>query len=95
MSLQLGKQLNRSYNIRIPFLDGYYNIEIFFNKKSPFLLFKLDKDFPINKSLKKSQKVTMFKNLESSQFIEIFINLHNYRNQHLEILNQFHSIKSE
>ena len=38
--LVLGKSLNRNYNIRLPLLDGY-NIGIFYNTKSPFLLFSI------------------------------------------------------
>jgi len=37
----------------------------------------------------------MFKNLESSKFCETFIELHNYRKNTLDILNQFKCIKPE
>ena len=39
MGLNLGKQFNRNYNVRIPFLDGFYNIGVYFDKRSTFLLF--------------------------------------------------------
>ena len=45
MGLTLGKSFNRCYTTRVPFLDGYYNIGTFFNKRSPFLLFRIDADF--------------------------------------------------
>jgi len=79
--------------LRIPFLDGFYNIQIFFNNKSSFLLFGLDSDFTKSKELKHSSKVNMFKNIESSKFCETFINLHNYKSSSLDILNQFKEIK--
>lgn len=91
--LTLGHSFNRNYNLRIPFLDGFYNIQIFFNNKSSFLLFGLDSDFTKSKELKHSSKVNMFKNIESSKFCETFINLHNYKSSSLDILNQFKEIK--
>lgn len=95
MGLTLGKTLDRSYSVRIPLLDGYYNIRIFFNKRSTFLLFKVDPDFSKRKNLERTIKISMFKNLESSRFVETFLDLHCYRNNNLDILNQFQGIKSE
>jgi len=95
MSLTLGKSFNRSYNKRIRFLDGFYNIGTFFDKKSTFLLFSVDPDFSKSSSYKHNVKINMFKNLESSKFCETFINLHNFRKNTLDISNQFESIKSE
>ena len=92
MSLKLGKTFNRSYNLRVPITDGYYNIGIFFDSKSTFLLFRVDPDFS-NTSFKHNVKVNMFKNLESSKFCETFIDLHNYRKSTLDISNQFDKIK--
>jgi len=94
MSLKLGKSFNRSYNIRIPILDGHYNIGIYFDKKSTFLLFRVDPDFS-DSSFKHNIKINMYKNLESSKFCETFIKLHNYRKNTLDILNQFEKIKDE
>ena len=94
MSLNLGKQFNRNYNIRIPFLDGFYNIGVFFDKRSTFLLFSVKPDFS-NSSFDKNIKVNMFKNLESSIFCETFIELHNFRKSTLDISNQFEKIKAE
>jgi hypothetical protein len=37
----------------------------------------------------------MFKSLDASKFCETFINLHNFRKNTLDILNQFHSIKTQ
>jgi hypothetical protein len=37
----------------------------------------------------------MFKNIESSRFVETFLNLHNYRSQSLDIVNQFKEIKPD
>ena len=65
MSLTLGKSFNRNYRLRIPFLDGYYDIGVFFNKKSTLLLFSIDPVFH-ESEFKHSVKVNMFKNLESS-----------------------------
>jgi len=94
MSLKLGKSFNRSYNMRIPILDGFYNIGIFFDKKSTFLLFRVDPDFSDSK-FKHNVKINMFKNLESSKFCETFIQLHNYRKNTLDISNQFEKIKDD
>ena len=95
MSLVLGKSFNRNYNTRIPFLEGFYNVGIFFNNRSSFLLFSIDSDFSQSKELTHNVKINMFKNIESSIFCETFLNLHNYRNQNLDIQNQFKNIKSE
>lgn len=94
MSLVLGKSLNRNYNIRLPFLDGFYNIGLFYNTKSPFLLFSVEPDIAFSE-LKHSVKVNMFKNVESSRFVETFLNLHNYKSYNLDIINQFKEIKPD
>ena len=94
MSLKLGKTFNRSYEIRIPILDGFYNVGIFFDKKSTFLLFKVFGEF-INSDFKHNIKINMFKNLQSSKFCETFIDLHNYKKNTLDIVNQFDKIKDE
>lgn len=93
MGLSLGKTFNRSYNLRVPFLDGYYNIGAFFNKRSPFLLFRVDPSFNDNIT-SHGVKINMFKNLESSRFSETFLVLHNFRKATLDIINQFQEIKS-
>jgi len=97
LSLHLGKTFNRQYNLRIPFLGGFYNLGIFYNKNSIFLLFNVKPDFSNDKMLnnKYGIKVNMFKNLESSPFCETFLNLHNFKKSTLDIKNQFKSIKSE
>lgn len=92
MSLKLGKAFNRNYSIRVPLLDGFYNIGIFADRKSTFLLFDVEPDFK-NSSYKHNFKINMFKNLESSKFCETFIELHNYRQETLDISNQFKKIK--
>ena len=92
MSLKLGKQFDRNYNMRIPFLRGFYDIGIFYNKKSTFLLFSVEQGL---RGFGEGAKVNMFKNLESSKFCETFIELHNYRKSTLDILNQFKCIKPE
>ncbi len=91
MSLKLGKTLDRNYNLRIHFLDSFYDVGVFFNKKSSFVLFNIKSDL----SNTNNAKIKMFKNLESSQFCDIFINLHNYTNSNLDIRNQFKNIKEE
>jgi len=97
MGLQLGRSFNRNYTIRLQFLDGFYNVGLFYNNKSSFLLFSVDPDFTQSKSkdLKHGIKVNMFKNLESSKFCETFLNLHSYRSQSLDIINQFKEIKPD
>lgn len=95
--LHLGKSFNRHYEMRIPFLEGFYNLGIFYNKNSVFLLFNIKPDFSNQKIIdnKYGIKVSMFKNLESSKFAEIFLNLHNFKKKTLDIVNQFNSVKSE
>ena len=95
MALTLGKSFDRNYNLRLSFLDGYYNVGIFFNKRSTFLLFKIEPDFSKVTIQKHCVKINMFKNLESSKFCETFINLHNYKKNTLDIINQFENIKPE
>lgn len=92
MGLKLGKSFDRNYNLRLPFLTGYYDIGLFFNRKSTFLLFSVDEGI---RGEGDGAKVNMFKNLESSKFCETFLELHNYRKNTLDILNQFKQIKSE
>lgn len=92
MSLKLGKQFDRNYNIRIPFMRGFYDIGIFYNKKSTFLLFSVEQGL---RGFGEGAKINMFKNLESSKFCETFIELHNYRKSTLDILNQFKCIRPE
>lgn len=91
MGLKLGKSFDRNYNLRLSFLNGFYNIGIYFNKKSTFLLFSVDSGQGEGQGV----KVNMFKNLESSKFCETFLELHNYRKNTLDILNQFKAIKPE
>jgi hypothetical protein len=93
MPLKLGKSFDRDYNIRLPFMNGHYDIGIFFNRKSTFLLFSVEDG--LRDSEGEGVKVNMFKNLESSKFCETFLNLHNYRKNTLDILNQFKEIKSD
>ena len=97
MPLSLGKMFNRNYNIRLPFLDGFYDIGIFYNTKSPFLLFSVDGDFcdSSTKTISKSVKINMFKNIEASLFCSSFLELHNYKSQSLDIMNQFKEIKND
>lgn len=92
MSLKLGKSFNRKYTIQIPIMNGYYNLDIYFDKKSTFLLFNIKSDFE-NNALEHNVKINMFKNLEASKFCETFIDLHNFRKNTLDIVNQFKKIK--
>jgi hypothetical protein len=94
MSLTLGKLFDRNYTMRIPFLDGHYNIGTFFNKRSTNLLFSVEPEFD-NTPTKHGIKINMFKNLKSSKFTETFLNLHNFRKNTLDIMNQFENIKDE
>jgi len=95
MGLSLGKSFNRNYNIRLPILNGFYNIGIFYNTKSTFLLFSVESDFSASREIKHNTKIAMFKNIESSLFCSTFLDLHNYRNSSLDIVNQFKNIKGE
>ncbi len=93
MSLKLGKSFDRNYKLRLNFLSGFYDIGIFFNKKSTFLLFSVEQEL---KNVEVSGiQVNMFKNLESSKFCETFLELHNFRKNTLDILNQFKNIRPE
>jgi len=94
MSLTLGKLFDRNYVMRIPFMDGYYNIGTFFNKRSTSLLFSVEPDFG-NTQIKHGVKINMFKNLKSSKFAETFLNLHNFKKNTLDIMNQFNDIKDD
>jgi hypothetical protein len=91
MGLKLGKSFDRNYNLRLPFLDGHYDVGIYFNRKSTFLLFSVKDGIRGGDGV----KVNMFKNLESSKFCEAFINLHNYRKHTLDIVNQFKEVKPD
>jgi len=95
MPLELGKTFERSYNLRLPFLDGFYNISVFFSKRSPFVLFGIERDFKNDRNLEHAAKINMFKSIEASRFCETFLNLHNFRKNTLDILNQFHSVKRQ
>ncbi len=95
MTLTLGKSFDCSYSRRLPFLDGYYNLGTFFNKKSPFVLFSVEPEFEERNISSYGIKINMFKNLESSKFIETFIKLHNFRKSTLDIINQYSGIKPE
>lgn len=94
MPLTLGKSFNRNYRIRLPFLDGHYDIGMFFDKKSTLLLFSIDPVFNSETHFEHNV-INMFKNLEASKFCETFLELHNYRKSTLDISNQFDKIKPE
>lgn len=89
--LRLGNKLNRSYSIRLPFNNGYYNLTVFLNKTSTFSLFGIDSDFESNTQ----GIVKMFKNIEAAKFCDVFINLHNFKKETLDIVNQYDSIKPD
>jgi hypothetical protein len=76
-------------------MKGFYNIGIYFDRKSTFLLFSVDPDFSESVDYERSIKINMFKNLEASRFCETFLKLHNYRKNTLDISNQFEKIKDE
>lgn len=93
-SLELGKSFDRSYNLKIRFLDGSYNISIFFDKKSPLVLFKAVPDFfKYSRCLNQTTNISMYKSLEGSKFCETFLELNTYRNNNLDIKGQYHKIK--
>ena len=94
MPLELGRSFDRSYSMRMPFLDGFFNIGVFFHKNSNFLLFRVDQNFRASKS-KHGIKINMFKNLETSIFCETFLDLHDYRSDRLDICSQFNKVKDD
>jgi hypothetical protein len=94
MPLTLGKSFNRNYRIRVPFLDGHYDIGLFYDKNSTLLLFSIDAVVS-SESRFEGNIINMFKNLEASKFCETFLELHNYRKSTLDISNQFNKIKPE
>jgi len=91
--LRLGNKLNRSYSIRLPFNNGFYNLTVFLNKATTFSLFGIDADF--GETSKSRGMVKMFKNIEASKFCETFIKLHNFKKDTLDIVNQYDCIKPE
>ena len=93
MPLKLGKSFDRRYDLRIKFLNGFYDIGLFFNTKSTILLFSVEQGVRVSEE--RGNKINMFKNLISSKFCETFIDLHNFRKNTLDIMNQFKSIKAE
>jgi len=95
MSLTLGRKLDRCYNLRIPFSGGFYDIGVFFHKKTTFLLFKVDPNFSNGGDQIHGSKITMYKNLQSSKFCETFIELYSFRSDSLDISNQFKQLKDE
>ncbi len=95
MSLTLGKSFDRRYEIRFPFLNGFYNLSIFYNKKSTFLLFGVEENFPNNRNVDRIKKISMYKNLETSKFCETFIKLHNYKKSTLDIVNQYKELNPD
>lgn len=93
MSLRLGSKLNRSYSYRLPFNNGFYNITVFLDKGSTFSLFSIDTDF--EGSSKTPGMVKMFKNIEAAKFCDVFVNLHNFKKETLDIVNQYDCIKPD
>ena len=91
--LRLGKKLNRSYSIRWPFNNGFYNITVFFDKSSVFSLFSIDSDFTA--STRTPGMIRMFKSVEGAKFCEVFLKLHNFKKETLDIVNQYDCIKPE
>ncbi len=96
MSLTLGRTFDREFSLRFNFLNGFYNLSVFFNKKSSFVLFSLNDDFPNKQDrIDRLVKVSMYKNLSSSKFCDTFLKLHTYRKTTLDILNQYNNIRPE
>ena len=91
--LRLGKKLNRSYSIRLPFNNGFYNVTVFFDKGNTFSLFSIDSDF--DATSKTPGMIKMFKNIEASKFCDVFLELHNFKKETLDIVNQFDRVRPE
>ena len=77
MSLNLGKELNRCYEIRQPFINTNYIISVFFNSLSNLVLFKVNDDRNYDDKTH-GIKISMFKNLNTSKFCSLFLNFNNY-----------------
>jgi hypothetical protein len=96
-SLRLGKSFNRSYSIRVPLIDQIFDIGIFFSTKSVFVLFSIDLEpsssFPKPVEKAAGYKILTFKNLRSSLFCELFLDLYTYSSLKLDIVNQVKGIK--
>lgn len=91
MSLSLGKLFNRCYCSRVPFLNGFYDIGVYFDTKSHFFLFDIK---PIATMVNNcGVNVRMFKNIEAAKFTQLFLDLHSYRSDNLDIKNQIKTIK--
>ena len=91
MSLSLGKVFNRSHFMRVHFLDGYYDIGIFFTTKNHFVLFNAR---PVASMVDNTNvQIQMFKNLEASKFCQVFLDLHSYKSDKLNIRNQIAKVK--
>ena len=93
MSLRLGSKLNRSYSFRLPFNNGFYNVTVFLDKGSTHSLYKIDTDF--GGSSNTPGMVKMFKNIEAAKFCDVFVNLHNFKKETLDIVNQYDCVKPE
>jgi len=92
MALTLGKVFNRNHFMRINFLDGYYDIGVFFTTKTPFVLFDIK---PVASMVSNCRaNIRMFKNIEASKFCQVFLDLHSYRSEKLSIKNQIDKVKS-
>jgi hypothetical protein len=92
--LTLGNNFDRNYSMRIPMMDKNYDLSIFFNTKTSFMLFRVDPELDKMQN-QTGMKIQMFKNLESSKFCEKYINLHDFKKNTLDIRNQFESVKPE
>ena len=92
--VRLGKSFDRVYTLRLPFLEGHVDIEIFFKKRSSFVLFNIHVD-PKIASTVPGVKINMYKNLSQSLFCDLFIKLHSFKSDTLDIFNQFDGIKPE
>lgn len=79
--------------MRIPFNNGFYNITVFFDKSSTFALYGIDSDF--GESEKVPGNIVMFKNIEAAKFCDVFLKLHNFKKETLDIVNQYDAIKPE
>jgi hypothetical protein len=77
----------------LPFNNGFYNITVFFDKGNTFSLFGIDSDFDV--SSKTPGMIKMFKNIEAAKFCDVFLNLHNFKKETLDIVNQYDCIKPE
>jgi hypothetical protein len=92
--LTLGSKLNRLYSLYFPFMTGFCEISILFNKSNSFIGFNVDQTNYI-KSRNNELKCYIFNDLSKSAFATSFLDIRNFRSKNLDIQQQFNNILPE